>query len=241
MAEEKQSLEQCLDELVSANHILAHENVVDAYGHISARHPDNPERYLVSRSRSPGVVETGDIQEFDLDGNLIGDDQRSPYLERYIHGAIFKVRGDVGSVVHAHADDVMPFSVSDVPMRAIVHTGAVLGTKVPNWDLRDKFGELAQLVVDMEQGGDLARVLGEGSVVLMRGHGLAVAAPSVKAAVMISIYTMINARLLLEALRLGGNLEYLTDTEIEKHRAVMISPYSIARAWEFWLRRAEES
>lgn len=239
MTEDKQSLEECLHELVSANQILANENVVDAFGHISARHPHNPERFLLARSRSPQLVETGDIQEFDLEGKLIGDDERNAYIERYIHAAIYAARADVASVVHAHPDEVIPFSVSAIPMRAVVHSGAVIGTKVPNWDLRDKFGELVQLVVDMEQGRDLAETLGDGRVVLMRGHGLVIAAPSVKAAVMVSIYTKVNARLQLEALRLGADIVYQSDTEIEKHGAVMISPFSIARAWEYWKTRAE--
>ncbi len=90
-------------ELVFANRILAREGVVDAFGHISLRHPDNPERYFMSRSRAPGLITVDDIMEFTLDGEAIDGRDRVPYGERPIHGGLYEMRPDVNSVVHNHA------------------------------------------------------------------------------------------------------------------------------------------
>lgn len=224
-------------EVVIANRILARENVVDAYGHVSIRHPDNPERYLMSRSRSPELVTLDDVMEFALDGAPIGD-ERTPYAERHIHGAIYEARPEVGSVVHNHSHAVIPFGVTPTPLRPVAHVGAAIGKEIPVWDIRGNFGDTNLLVVDMEQGRDLARGLGGNNVVLMRGHGCAVTGRTVQGAVMTSIYLQVNARLLQDTLNMSGEIEYLSDGEIDLCAETFLSDFSVQRAWEYFQRRA---
>jgi ribulose-5-phosphate 4-epimerase/fuculose-1-phosphate aldolase len=228
-----------IGQLVIANRILAREGVVDAYGHVSMRHPHDPERYLLACSRSPELVEHADILEFTLDGAPVSDDARPLYLERFIHGAIYEARPDIHAVVHAHAEDVLPFTVTATPLRPVIHSGSFIGAHVPVWDIADRFGELTNLLVtNMAQGRDLARCLGGNSVALMRGHGFA-AAPSLIEVVRISVYLPRNARVLLAAMRLGGEVKGLSPGEIAA-RAAGYRPYSAEtwRAWEYWAKRA---
>jgi ribulose-5-phosphate 4-epimerase/fuculose-1-phosphate aldolase len=229
-----------IGQLVIANRILASEGVVDAYGHVSMRHPRNPEHYLLACSRSPELVERADIMEFTLDGNPVNDDGRAPYLERFIHGGIYEARPDIHAVVHAHAEDVLPFSITTTPLRPVIHSGSFMGAHVPVWDIADTFGEQTNLLVtNMPQGRDLARCLGGNSVALMRGHGFAAAAPSLIEVVRMSVYVPRNARALMAAMRLGGEVKSLSQGEIAA-RAAGYKPYSVEtwRAWEYWANRA---
>ena len=228
-----------IGQLVIANRILANEGVVDAYGHVSMRHPRHPERYLLAWSRSPELVERADIMEFTLDGKPVGDDGRAPYLELFIHGAIYEARPDIQSVVHAHAEDVLPFCITTTPLRPVIHSGSFMGAQVPVWDIADTFGDTNLLVRNMPQGRDLARCLGSNSVALMRGHGFAAAAPSLIEVVRLSVYVPRNARVLLAALRLGGEVKGLSHGEIAA-RAAGYQPHSVEtwRAWEYWAKRA---
>src|SRR5262247_1705781 len=160
-----------IGQLVIANRILANEGVVDAYGHVSTRHPDHPERYLLAWSRSPELVERADIMEITLDGAPVISDGRALYLERFIHGAIYEARPDVHAVVHAHAEDVLPFWITTTPLRPVIHSGSFMGVHVPVWDIADNFGDQTNLLVpNMPQGRDLAQCLDSNSVALMRGH-----------------------------------------------------------------------
>ena len=224
-------------EVVVANRILARENVVDAYGHVSIRHPDNPERYLMSRSRSPELVTLGDIIEFTLDGESVNDD-RTPYAERHIPGAIYEARPEVKSVVHNHSHAVIPYGVTPVPLKPVAHVGASIGKEIPVWDIRHNFGDTNLLVVNMEQGRDLAECLGGNNVVLMRGHGCAVTGTSVQGAVMTSIYLQVNAQLLQDTLNMSEQIEYLSDGEIDQCAEIFLSDFSVRRAWEYFQRRA---
>jgi ribulose-5-phosphate 4-epimerase/fuculose-1-phosphate aldolase len=166
-------LDNLLNDLVIANRILAHEQVVDAYGHVSVRHPEKPERFFLARSLAPELVTHDDIVELTLDGKPVREEKRSLYLERFIHGGIFEARPDVMAVVHAHAEDTLPYGlVSATPLRPVIHSGSFLGAYVPIWDIADKFGDTNMLVANVEQGQDLAKCLGERNVVLMRGHSL---------------------------------------------------------------------
>src|SRR5499433_762504 len=230
-------LKLAIRDLVVANRILANEDVVDAYGHVSIRHPANPARYLLARSLSPELVERNDIMEFELDGTPVGDD-RQPYLERFIHGAIYEARPDVHAVVHAHAEAVLPFTVTTTSLRPVIHSGSFMGAHVPVWDIADRFGDTNLLVANMAQGHDLARGLGGHNVVLMRGHGFAAAARSLIEVVRMSVYTPRNARALLAALALG-EVKPLSLGEINARNAGY-KPYSpeTQRAWEYWARRA---
>ena len=223
--------------LVVANRILANEGVVDAYGHVSVRHPLHPERYLLSRSRSPELVERGDVMEFMLDGTPVGGDTRPPYLERFIHGALYEARPDVHAVVHAHAEAVLPFTITESPLRPVIHLASFIGAHIPVWDIRDNFGDTNLLVVNPAQGRDLARCLGRDRVVLMRGHGFAAAGRSLPEATRMSVYLPQNARVLLEALRLGA-VTGLSRGEIEAHAGFNLEDPAMSRAWEYWAVRA---
>jgi ribulose-5-phosphate 4-epimerase/fuculose-1-phosphate aldolase len=231
-------LDRALADLVIANRILAHENVVDAYGHVSVRHPENPKRYLLARSLSPEMVERGDIMEFDLEGKSLSGDTRQPYLERFIHGAIYEARPEIIAVVHAHAEDVLPFGITTSPLRPVIHSGSFMGEQVPVWDIRDKFGDTNLLVTNMAHGRDLAARLAGNSVALMRGHGFAAAARSLIEVVRMSVYVPRNARVQLAAMQLGA-LKPLSKGEIEARNAGY-KPNSPEtwRAWEYWANRA---
>ena len=230
--------ESILNDLVIANRILANENVVDAYGHVSVRHPRDPQRFFLARSLSPERVERADIMEFDLEGNPAGGDARQPYLERFIHAAAYEARADVQAVVHAHAEDVLPFGITAAPLRPVIHSGSFMGEQVPVWDIRDKFGDTNLLVTNMPQGRDLARTLGGNNVALMRGHGFVAAARSLIEVVRMSVYVPRNARVLLAGLRLG-EVKPLSPGEIAARNAGY-QPYSPEtwRAWEYWATRA---
>lgn len=232
-------LKRALNELVIANRILANEEIVDAYGHVSMRHPRDPARYLLARSLSPGLVKPADIMEFHLDGTAAGDDKRTPYLERFIHGAIYEARPEVHAVVHAHAEDVLPFGITAEPLRPVIHSGSFIGAEVPVWDIADRFGDRTNLLVtNMAQGRDLAQCLGGRNVTLMRGHGFAAAARSVIEVVRMSVYLPRNARVQLEASRLG-RVKPLSPGEIEARNAGY-QPHSpeTQRAWQYWAMRA---
>ena len=231
-------IESALSDLVIANRILANENVVDAYGHVSLRHPRDPQRFFLARSLSPDRVERGDIMEFDLEGNPTGGDARQPYLERFIHAAAYEARPDVQAVVHAHAEDVLPFGITAARLRPVIHSGSFMGEHVPLWDIRDRFGDTNLLVTNMPQGRDLAKTLGGNNVALMRGHGFVAAARSLIEVVRMSVYVPRNARVLLAGLRLG-EVKPLSPGEIAA-RDAGYKPYSPEtwRAWEYWATRA---
>ena len=231
-------LDRALADLVIANRILAHENVVDAYGHVSIRHPLDPKRFLLARSLSPEMVEEADVMEFDLEGNPAAGDTRQPYLERFIHGAVYESRPEVMAVVHAHAEDVLPFGITTTPLRPVIHSGSFMGAEVPVWDIRDKFGDTNLLVTDMAQARDLAAHLGPRNIALMRGHGFAAAARSLIEVVRMSVYVPRNARVQLAAMQLG-TVKPLSSGEIAARNAGY-KPQSPEtwRAWEYWATRA---
>jgi len=228
------------DDLVVANRILANENVVDAYGHVSMRHPEDPKHFFLARSLAPELVEPGDIMEFDLEGNALGRDTRQPYLERFIHAAVYEARPEVMAVVHAHAEDVLPFGITTAPLRPVIHSGSFMGEHVPVWDIRSRFGDRTNLLVtNMAQGRDLAQSLEKNNVALMRGHGFVAAARSLIEVVRMSIYVPRNARVQLAAARPGGVVTALSRGDIEARNAGY-KPYSPEtwRAWEYWATRA---
>jgi len=232
-------LDDLLRDLVVANRILSNEDVVDAYGHISVRHPDNPKHFFMSRSLAPELVQRNDLIEFDQAGEPVKD-QRQPYLERFIHAAIFEARPDVTAVVHAHAEDTLPFGLIKTPLQPVIHSGSFIGGKVPVWDIRKKFGDTNLLVTNMAQGRDLAKSLGKGSVALMRGHGFASAARSIIEVVRLSVYLPRNARVQMNAMRMGGKPKPLSKGEIAARTASYSKPHSHEtwRAWEYWATRA---
>ena len=234
------SLDDIFRDLVIANRILAQEDVVDAYGHVSMRHPDNPNRFLIARSVAPELVTADDIVELGLDGQPVREEKRTLYLERFIHAAIFEARPEVMAVVHAHAEDTLPFGIADATtLRPVIHSGSFIGNKVPVWDVADSFGDTNLLVTNIEQGRDLAKCLAGNKVALMRGHGFAAAGRSLIEVVRMSVYLPRNARALQRAKQLGGEIKYLSQGEIDA-RNRGYSPYSTEtwRAWEYWANKA---
>jgi ribulose-5-phosphate 4-epimerase/fuculose-1-phosphate aldolase len=232
-------LKQAFRDLVIANRILAHEGVVDAYGHVSMRHPENPGHFLLSRSRSPELVSESDIMEFTLDGKVVGDDKRPPYLERFIHGSLYEARSDVNSVVHSHAEETLPFGITGVPLKPVIHVAGSMGAEVPVWDIAEKFGDNTNLlVVNAEQGRDLANRIGKGRVALMRGHGFAAVGASVHDVVRLSVYLPVNARIVTTALRLAPTYKPLAAGEIDSRWMQNPRAPETWRAWEYWARRA---
>jgi ribulose-5-phosphate 4-epimerase/fuculose-1-phosphate aldolase len=230
-------LDSLLDDLVIANRILSNEGVVDAYGHVTIRHPDNPERFFMSRSRSPGLVTRDDILEFTLECEPIDQKGRRMYSERPIHGAVYQARDEINAVVHNHSYDVIPFSVTNTPIRPMIHTAAGIGMEIPIWDIRTKFGDTNMLVTTMEQGRDLAAALGGNSAALMRGHGCVVAQQTLKHVVVTSIYLQVNARLQLQATNLG-EINFLTQGEYDAYQEMHFSPGVLDRVWEYFATRA---
>ena len=198
------SLTEIIEELVLANRILANEGVLDAFGHVSVRHPSDPGRYLLSRSRSPLLVETDDIVEYKLDSEPVKRQTARGYTERVIHGCIYQARSDVMAVCHNHAASVLPFCVAGKPIVPVFHVGATIGEQTPFWDQHDEFGDTNLLVVKPEEGQSLARALGKHSVVLMRRHGATVVGGCLKELVSRSIFLCQNAEYQMRAYMLGA-------------------------------------
>jgi HCOMODA/2-hydroxy-3-carboxy-muconic semialdehyde decarboxylase len=227
-----------LGRLVAANRILANESIVDAFGHVSVRDPRRRDRFVMARSVSPALVAHDDLMEFELDGTPVAAAGRTPYGERMIHGAVYEGRPDVEAVVHHHAYSVLPFAVTGEPLTAVIHTASVIGTHVPVWDIRDRYGDTDMLVRTIEQGRDLAAALGDNTCLVMRGHGAVVVGANVQRAVLTAIYLHVNAAVLLEARRLRNTVEGLSAAEIERSAAAQFAPLALDRAWEYFCRRA---
>jgi HCOMODA/2-hydroxy-3-carboxy-muconic semialdehyde decarboxylase len=226
-----------VSELVDANHILFDQGVVDGFGHVSRRHPEQPDRFLLSRSMAPALVGARDILVFDLDGAAVETGAPAPYLERFIHSEIYRRRPDVMAVVHSHSPAVVPFSVvSSMPLRPVCHMCGFLGAATPVFEIRDFAGSGSDLLIrDARLGAALAQSLGQGTAVLMRGHGATVVGGTLRQAVFRAIYTEVGARLQAEALRLGP-VTYLTEEEAEA--AARSNDGQIDRAWALWLKAA---
>lgn len=214
------SFAAAIAELVLANKALDFERVLDAYGHVSVRHPDDPGRFLLSCSKSPAEVEAEDILAFDMAGEPVAPEPRPLYSERFIHAGIYRARPDVGAVIHSHAEDTLVFGITDLPLRPVIHSASNMGGAVPVWDIADRFGATDLLVRTMPQADDLAACLGAGTVALMRGHGFVVAAPTLVEAVRLAVYTPKNARVLVTAHLLRRDVTFLSPAEIDARQFV---------------------
>ena len=222
-----------IEDLVAANRILADQGVLDAWGHVSVRHERDAEKYLLSRSLAPELVTEDDIMEYDLESNPIEARGCSTYLERFIHGEIYKARPDVKAIVHSHSPAVVPFGLIDVPLLLVYHMSAFLWEGVPISEIRNVAGMTDLMVRNKELGRALAQTLGSKGAALMRGHGVVVVAVTLPLAVARAIYTEINARIQTQAISLGGKVTYLEPEEGQK--AAML-PFE--RGWELWKRKA---
>jgi HCOMODA/2-hydroxy-3-carboxy-muconic semialdehyde decarboxylase len=237
-----QDLKAQIDDLVAANRILYKQGVVDGFGHVSVRHPTNPDRFLMAASLAPGRVTKDDIMEFDLEGKPIDQRNRTIYSERFIHSEIYKARKDVNAVLHSHSPTVVPFSVSQIPMRPILNSAGFLAPNVPVFEMRKVPGpRRGLLITDGALGKALAETLGDRPVALMRGHGNVVVGANVQRVVARAIYTEVNARLLWQAVTLGGPIIYIDEDEAkagEVNRDRGEAGHGTDRIWQMWVEEA---
>jgi HCOMODA/2-hydroxy-3-carboxy-muconic semialdehyde decarboxylase len=216
-----------IEDLVAANRILAQNGVLDAWGHVSIRHPNNPERYLLSRARAPALVSAEDIMEFDIDSNPVDQQGRRIFLERFIHGEAYRARPDVNAVVHSHSPTVIPFTVTEEPLKAISHIASFLACGCPVFEIRDVGITQGLLVTNSKQGAGLAKTLGDKPVALLRGHGNLVVAPDIQRVVHRALYTEINAQQLATALSFRRPIKYVEPDEAQ-------DPKRLGDSWELW-------
>ena len=224
-----------LEDLAAASRILADQGVFDAAGHVSMRHPGDAERFLMSRSLAPALVGADDIMELSLEGEACHARGRSVFLERFIHGEIYRARADVMAIAHGHAPAVIPFGVVATPLRAMYHNAAFLAAGVPVFDIRETFGATDIVVGSREKGAALAEALGDKSAVLLRAHGFVVVGPDLQAAVFRAVSIEVNARVQLQAALLGGPIAALDAEEGRKADAVTLA--TVGRSWEIWKTR----
>jgi ribulose-5-phosphate 4-epimerase/fuculose-1-phosphate aldolase len=233
-----------LDDLVVANRILANENILDGLGHVSVRSLTNPNHFFQSRDLAPGLVTAADILEYDLDGNPVNPKGPASVRERFIHGAIYKARPDVKSVVHSHMPSVLPFTDVTTPLRPMYHMAAFLVPGVPVYEIRNVQGHVGMLVDDNASGEALAKTLGDKTVALLRGHGAAIVGLSIPDAVSNAIFLDVNARVQSQAVALGGNIHYLTQADLapptpnQQPSALPGSQGYYPRSWPIWKAKA---
>src|SRR5687768_13650259 len=182
-------------DLIAGNHIFAHHGVLDAYGHISIRDPENPNQFIMSRARAPELVTEDDLIVLNMDGQLVNaDERRGPYQERFIHAAVYAARPEIMAVTHSHTPSIIPFGVTGIPLKPVFHLGASIGVNVPVWDIADEFPGTNMLVTNIDQGRSLARTLGDGRMALMRGHGCVFVGRNVPDVVRTGVYMDVNAK-----------------------------------------------
>src|SRR5687767_11022256 len=225
-----------IDDLVAASRILAQHGVLDAYGHVSARSDRRPASFIMSRSLAPALVTAADLMELDADSEPLPGDKRKGFLERYIHGEIYRARPEVMAVVHSHSPSVIPFGVTRTKLRPIYHMGSFLWSGAPVFDIRKERQDNDLLIRDRPLGKALAATLSSHTCVLMRGHGMTVIGDSVPEAVFRAIYTEMNARLQLQASQLEGPIEFLSDEE--GRRSAAANRGTLERPWELWRKAA---
>jgi ribulose-5-phosphate 4-epimerase/fuculose-1-phosphate aldolase len=236
LAKLKPLAEELVEDLLIGNKILFKYGVVDAFGHLSVRHDKDPEKYVMSRHLAPALVTEKDLLTYNLDSEPVPATKHRLYSERFIHGEIYKVRPDVMSIVHCHAPALIPFGITNAELRPVYHVSAFLGRGVPKFDIRDKAGMTNMLVRTAQLGQDLAASLGDKEVVLMRGHGATMVAATIKGAVYRAMYSMSNAQIQLEAMRLG-DVTYLAPEEARLHAEYIDEV--VFRPWNMWKREVE--
>jgi len=223
-----------LADLTAASRILAAQGVVDGFGHVSMRHPRAPDRYFMARSLAPALVTPGDVLEYDLDSNALDAKGRSSFLERFIHGEIYKARPDVMAVVHSHSPSVIPFGLVGVPMRAMFHNAGVLAEGAPVFDIREKFGATDMLVSSADKGVALAQLMGRKDIVLMRAHGSVACGPNLQSAVFRAVYTEVNARIQHWTTALAGGGPIAAVDPEEGRLTDVVNRTAGMRAWDLW-------
>lgn len=229
--------EETIADLAAASRILAERGVVDGFGHVSMRHPDSPERYLMAKAIAPALVTPDDILEYDLDSVPCNAGDRRSFLERFIHGEIYRARPDINAVVHSHSPSVIPFGLTGRDIQAMFHNAAFLAAGVPVFDISEKFGATDMLVSDCPKGVALAESLGDKDIALMRAHGSVACGPTLQTAVFRAVYTEVNARIQHWTIALAGNGPIAALSEEEGRLADMPNQTAGMRAWDLW--RAE--
>lgn len=222
--------------LAIANRMLAREGVLDAFGHVSLRHPGDPSRYFLARSLAPESVTEHDILEFDLASRPVEVFSGMLYSERVIHGALYRARPDVNAICHHHAPAIMPFCLADLQLKVVTQLGATIGKHVPLWDQRDEFGATNHLVVREDEAESLANCLGQSAIVLMKRHGATVVASDLRELAFRTIYCCRDAELQLRAMAYGA-IDSFTDVEIDM--AGKFPEASLSRAWDYWYARLD--
>ena len=220
-------------DLVAANHILFDQGVVDAFGHISVRHNARDDRFLLARNMAPGAVTAEDIIEFTLDGDPVNAAGRRVYLERFIHGEIYRRRPDVMSIVHSHSHSIVPLSVvKGAKLRALFHMAGFIGQNAPVFEIREAGGDGTDLLISNNTlGRALAEKFDHADIALMRGHGSTVVGDSIPRAVYRAVYAELNAQYQLAASQIG---EVIYLTEAEGLACVTNVEGQVQRPWDLW-------
>lgn len=231
--------QELIEDLAAASRILAAQNVVDGFGHVSMRHPNAPDRYLMSRSLAPALVVPNDIIEYDLDSNAVNANGRASFLERFIHGEIYKARPQVMAIVHSHSPSVIPFGLVNMPMRAMFHNAAFIAAGVPVFDISQKFGATDMLVSDGAKGVALVQAMGKHDIALMRAHGSVACGPTLQTAVFRAVYTEVNARVQHWTHALGGGAQPAALSAAEGKLADLMNQTAGMRAWDLWRRQVK--
>ena len=239
--EQNPAVKTAVEELVLANHILYDQNAVDGYGHISVRNPANPNTFFLARSVAPSVVKVEDIMEFDMNGKALNGDTRVAYGERFIHSGVLKNRPDINSVIHGHASPVLPYGMTGTTLKPVYHMSAFLGEGAPIFEIRtfsQPNPDTDMFVSSPELGDALSKTMGLQYFVLMRGHGYAAGADSIKKAVFRTVYAIQNAGIQSEAMKMG-QVQYLTPGEAANAQATIEK--TIGRPWQLWSERVKKS
>ena len=225
-----------IEDLVIASRVCVEHGVIDAYGHVSARNPENPNTYFISRDLAPEFITENDILEMDMDSNPIDKNSPKSYNERFIHSEIYKARPDVMSIVHNHSHSVVPFSCTTCELKPIFHMSAFIGLGVPNWDIREAQMGTDMLVRNSFLGKSLADKLGQHPAALMRGHGSVVVGEKIQVAVGRTIYLDQNAKMQYQAMMMSGTpmeIIYMDDSEV----AANVKWQEYYRSWDLWKRK----
>lgn len=233
----KTEITATIDDLVAANRILAAEDILDGFGHVSVRHPEHRETFFISSVRAAELVTAEEVVELRLDGEPLAPEPRRLFAERILHAAVYRLRPDVNAVCHHHAPAILPYCVTGQALVPVLHLGATMGAAVPFWDSREDFGDTDLLVATEEQGISMARALGPHWTLLIRNHGATVAGRSIRECVFRTIYGAHNAAVQLRSSQLGP-LRPLTPGEARLAGEFNLTPIAVDRTWERWCRRA---
>ncbi|QIW99682.1 hypothetical protein AMS68_005200 [Peltaster fructicola] len=240
-----------LRDLITANHILHYHGAVDGFGHVSVRHPDKPNVYIMCGYMPPALVESADdLIEYFVDGSdPVDSNAKKGYSERFIHGELFKRFPEVQCVVHSHAESVIPYATTDSPLLPMYHMSGFLGGPSPIWDITKDYAEDYQqdmLVNNADLGASLAATFSQDStldktVVLMKRHGYTTWGHDIPTAVYRAVYTLINAGVQTNAVMLsaasGQKIQGLSPRHCQDCKKMTEATQD--KSWRLWTREVE--